>query len=282
MKRGKHQFPKGVRRDCVLLAPDEIEKMRSAGRLAARILDAVAAMLRPGISTGDIDRLVDRMTRDHGALSAPLGYPRGGENPFPKHCCTSVNEVICHGIPSDRHVLREGDIINVDVTPTIEGYHGDTSRTFLIGEVSERARRLVAVTEECLRIGIAQVRPGGRVGDIGAAIQPHAEAHGYSVVTAFAGHGIGRVFHGPPLIPHVGKRGAGPPLIPGMTFTIEPMINEGTERARILSDKWTAVTADGTLSAQFEHTVCVTETGVDILTLGEGRTLDLVSPPRRW
>jgi methionyl aminopeptidase len=259
----------------VRLGPEEVEKMRVVGRFAAGLLDKVEALIEPGVSTEDIDRLVDEETRRRGALSAPLGYPAGSPHPFPKHCCTSVNHVVCHGIPSPHQVLREGDIVNVDVTPTIEGWHGDTSRTFLVGEVDPEVRRLVEDTFECLRLGIAQVRPGGHVGDIGAAIQRFAEGRGHGVVRQFAGHGVGRIFHGPPTISHVGRRGEGERFVPGMTFTIEPMINMGDWRCRILGDHWTVVTVDHSLSAQFEHTVTVTGDGVEVLTLAEGATLDL-------
>ncbi|MHC5009836.1 MAG: type I methionyl aminopeptidase [Planctomycetota bacterium] len=270
-KKKRQGRPKGP----VRLTPEELDKMRVVGRFAASLLDLVDAMIRPGVTTGAIDQAVHEATKARGAVSAPFGYPQGSAHPFPKHCCTSVNHVVCHGIPSDEHVLRAGDIVNVDVTPKIDGYHGDTSRTFLVGDVAEEAKRLVDDTYEAMRRGIAAVKPGGRVGDIGEAIQQYAEARGHAVVRQFAGHGIGRVFHGPPTIAHFGKAGQGPELVPGMTFTIEPMINAGDWRAAILSDHWTAVTMDRSLSAQFEHTVTVTEDGVEILTLPEGRTLDL-------
>lgn len=245
------------------LDPAFVEGMRAAGRCAAAILDAVEREIRPGLSTGDIDRLVDAVTSAFGATSAPLGY-RG----FPAHCCTSPNDVICHGIPDDRCRLRDGDIVNVDVTPIVNGFHGDASRTFLIGAVSPLARRLVGDTYEALWRGVAAVRPGGRTGDIGAAIQRFAEARGYSVVRDFTGHGIGRRFHEPPAVFHYGTPGAGELLLPGMTFTVEPMINAGQWQCRVLDDGWTAVTADGSLSAQFEHTLLVTASGVEVLTLG--------------
>jgi methionyl aminopeptidase len=267
------------RSDPIRLNPEEVEKMRTVGAFAASLLDLVAEMIEPGINTGDIDRLVDEETRKRGAISAPLGYPKGSLHPFPKHCCTSVNHVVCHGIPSDKHVLTEGDIINVDVTPIIDGFHGDTSRTFLVGAVDPEARRLVEDTYESMRLGIAAVRPGGTVGDIGHAIQKFAEARGHGVVTDFAGHGIGRTFHGPPTISHVGRPGQGVLIVPGMTFTVEPMINMGGNRhCRILEDHWTVETLDRSLSAQFEHTLTVTKTGVDVLTLSEGQTLDLSTP----
>ena len=253
----------------------EVEKMRVVGRFAHSLLDLVEAMIKPGITTLDIDKAVHRRTRERGAVSAPYGYTGGGSFPFPMHCCTSVNDVVCHGIPSADVVLNEGDIVNVDVTPILDGYHGDTSRTFMVGDVDPRARQLVEDTFECMRRGIAAVRPGGRVGDIGHAIQQYAEGRDYGVVRQFAGHGIGRVFHAPPTIAHYGRPGTGEELVPGMTFTIEPMINAGDWHCSLLPDHWTAVTADGSLSAQFEHTLVVTDDGVEILTLAEGRTLDL-------
>ena len=253
----------------------EIEKMRTVGRFAASLLDMVEQMIEPGITTGAIDRAVDEATRARGAISAPFGYPRGSRHPFPGHCCTSVNHVVCHGIPSDHQVLADGDIVNVDVTPILDGFHGDTSRTFFVGRVQPEVRRLVDDTFESMRRGIAAVRAGGTTGDIGHAIQRYAEPRGHGVVRAFAGHGVGRIFHGPPTISHVGRPGQGDRLEPGMTFTIEPMLNMGTYACSILSDHWTAVTNDGLPSAQFEHTLVVTEDGADILTLGEGRTLDL-------
>ncbi|MGL5871997.1 MAG: type I methionyl aminopeptidase [Xenococcaceae cyanobacterium] len=249
-----------------LLSSREIEKMRRAGQLAAELLDHLAPMVKPGVSTLEINDEAERWTQAHGAKSAPLGYP-GSVMPFPKSLCTSVNEVICHGIPNAQQILQEGDIINIDVTPIVDGYHGDTSRTFLVGTPSPLAKHLVEVTEECLRRGIEAVKPGGRVGDIGAAIQEYAEANGFSVVRDFVGHGVSHIFHTAPQIPHYGIRGKGKKLRPGMVFTIEPMINEGTWEAVLLKDGWTAVTKDGKLSAQFEHTIAITEHGVDILTL---------------
>ena len=253
------------------LKPHEIGQMRVAGKFAGELLDSVAKEIRAGISTGDIDAMVDELTRQRGAVSAPLGY-----HGFPKHCCTSLNEVVCHGIPTPDRVLQDGDIINVDVTPIVDGFHGDASRTFMIGDVSDIASRLVADTYASLWRGIAAVVPGGRVGDIGHAIQSFVEPRGYSVVRQFSGHGIARIFHTPPAVMHYGKRGQGEKLLPGMTFTIEPMINLGDWRCKILSDNWTAVTVDGALSAQFEHTVLVTEHGVEVLTAGADE-LDMVS-----
>ncbi|MDY6781973.1 MAG: type I methionyl aminopeptidase [Cyanobacteriota bacterium] len=245
-----------------LLSSREIEKMRRAGRLAAELLDYLAPMVRPGVTTQALNDEAERWTRSRGAKSAPLNY-----NGFPKSICTSVNEVICHGIPNAQQILADGDIINIDVTPILDGYHGDTSRTFFVGTPSSVARKLVEVTEECLRRGIAAVKPGARIGDIGAAIQDYAEACGFSVVRDFVGHGVNTVFHTAPQIPHYGTRGKGKRLRKGMVFTIEPMINEGTWEAVVLEDGWTALTKDGKLSAQFEHTIAVTDEGVEILTL---------------
>ncbi|HLO50663.1 MAG TPA: type I methionyl aminopeptidase [Kamptonema sp.] len=246
----------------VLLSSRELEKMRNAGRLAAELLNHLEPMVKPGVSTLELNDEAERWTVARGAKSAPLGY-KG----FPKSICTSVNEVVCHGIPNAKQILKEGDIINIDVTPILDGFHGDTSKTFFVGQPSPTTRKLVEVTEECLRRGIAEVKPGARIGDIGAAIQEYAEAEGFSVVQNFAGHGIHRVFHTAPEILHYGKRGTGKRLRQGMVFTIEPMINEGTWEVEILEDGWTAVTLDGKLTAQFEHTIAVTESGVEILTL---------------
>lgn len=240
--------------------PREIEAMREVGRLAAETLLAVGEIIRPGITTEEIDRFVHADTLRHGARPAPLNY-KG----FPKSVCTSVNEVVCHGIPSNR-ALQDGDIVNVDVTHVYKGFHGDTSATFYVGTPSADARRVTEVARRCLDAGIAQVKPGGRLGDIGAAIQELAEGEGCSVVRDFVGHGIGRVFHDEPKVSHVGTWGRGIRLKAGMTFTIEPMINLGSWEVTILEDEWTAVTADGSLSAQFEHTVLVTESGCEVLT----------------
>jgi methionyl aminopeptidase len=246
----------------VLLSSREIEKMRRAGRLAAELLSYLEPMVQPGISTLELNDVAEEWTQKHGARSAPLGY-----NGFPKSICTSINEVVCHGIPNAAEILRDGDIINIDVTPILDGYHGDTSRTFFVGNPSPIAKHLVEVTEECLSRGIAAVKPGARIGDIGAAIQEYAEARGFSVVRDFVGHGVSRIFHTAPQIPHYGTRGKGKKLRPGMVFTIEPMINEGTWEVEVLADNWTALTKDRKLSAQFEHTVVVTQDGVEILTL---------------
>jgi methionyl aminopeptidase len=245
-----------------LLSSRELEKMRQAGRLAAKLLQHLEPMIKPGVTTLQINDEAERWTQAHGAKSAPLGY-KG----FPKSICTSVNEVVCHGIPNAKQILQDGDIINIDVTPLVEGYHGDTSKTFFVGTPSPLAKKLVEVTQECLKRGIEQVKPGARIGDIGAAIQEYAEAKGFSVVRNFTGHGVHRVFHTAPEIPHFGKWGTGKRLRAGMVFTIEPMINEGTWEVEVLDDGWTAVTLDRKLSAQFEHTVAVTNSGVEILTV---------------
>lgn len=264
------------RNQAIVLTPPEVEKMRVVGRFAASLLQHIDTMIEPGLTTEDIDEYVGRATRERGGISAPLGYqPRGMSSPFPKNCCTSVNQVVCHGIPSSKAVLHEGDILNVDVTPILDEFHGDTSRTYIVGDTDPEVRRLVEDTFECMRRGIAAVRPGRHVGDIGHACQTWAEGRGHSVVRQYAGHGIGRVFHAAPSVSHVGNPGQGAQLVPGMTFTIEPMLNMGDWRCVTLEDDWTVVTYDGSISAQFEHTVIVTESGVEVLTLPEGETLDL-------
>jgi methionyl aminopeptidase len=239
----------------------EIALMREVSRMAAGTLERVGPMLRPGITTQEINDFVHADTLRLGARPAPLNY-RG----FPKSVCTSINEVVCHGIPSSNRVLKDGDIINVDVTHLYKGFHGDTSATFYIGEPSPDAKKVVEVARRSLELGIAQVKPGARLGDIGAAIQEFAEGHGCSVVRDFVGHGIGRKFHDEPQVKHYGDWGKGNRLKVGMTFTIEPMINIGGYEVEVLDDDWTAVTKDGSLSAQFEHTVLVTLDGVEILT----------------
>ena len=250
-----------------LLSSREIEAMRPACRLSFELLDYLAPMVKPGISTLELNDAAEEWTQQHGAISAPLGYPGAqGAMDFPKSICTSVNDVVCHGIPSKKEILQEGDIINIDVTPFYQGYHGDSSRTFLVGEVAPEARRLVEVTERALWVGIEAVKVGGRVGDIGAAIQEYAEGEGFSVVRDFVGHGVHRTFHAEPQIPHYGVSGKGKKIRPGMVFTIEPMLNEGTYEVKLLDDQWTAVTQDGQLSAQFEHTLAVTKSGVEVLT----------------
>jgi methionyl aminopeptidase len=242
---------------------DGFAGMRKAGRLAAQTLDYIAPFVVPGVSTGHLDRLCHDFIVSHGAIPAPLGY-RG----FPKSICTSVNHVVCHGIPSDEKLLKDGDIINIDVTTIVDGWHGDTSRMFLVGKnTSLLAQRLVRVTYECLMRAIDIVRPGVRLGDIGAVIQEHAEKERFSVVRDFCGHGLGKVFHAAPSVMHYGKRGTGIPLEEGMFFTIEPMINAGGYEVNVKRDGWTAVTKDRKLSAQFEHSLGVTATGVEIFTV---------------
>ena len=239
---------------------EAFEGMRKAGRLAAQILDEIAPMVQPGVTTAQIDDKVRELTLDGGAVPATLGY-RG----YAHSCCISINHVVCHGIPSDK-ALKEGDILNIDVTPLLDGWHGDSSRMYYAGEPSLKARRLVEVTYECLMIGIEQARPGNRVGDIGAAIQAHAEAHRFGVVREFCGHGLGRLFHDAPEVVHAARPGTGPLLKPGMFMTIEPMINLGKPAVKLLSDGWTAVTRDKSLSAQFEHSIGITETGCEVFT----------------
>ncbi len=235
--------------------------MRTVGRMAAETLLLVGEKIRAGISTEDIDRLVVEDTLRRGAKCAPLNY-----HGFPKSVCTSVNEVVCHGIPSPKQILKDGDIINVDVTTLYNGYHGDTSATFYIGRPTAEAKRVTEVSRKSLELAIAEVREGARLGDIGAAIQEYAEGNGCSVVQAFVGHGIGKKFHDEPKVSHIGKRGTGMRLRAGMIFTIEPMINIGAHHVDVLDDDWTAVTRDGSLSAQFEHTILVTKEGCEILT----------------
>lgn len=239
---------------------EAFEGMRGAGRLAAEILDALAPHVVPGVSTLDLDDIVRKMTLDAGALPATLGY-RG----YTKSCCISINHVVCHGIPSDR-TLKDGDIVNIDVTPILDGWHGDSSRMYLVGNVGIKARKLVDVTYECLMLGLEQARPGNHLGDIANAIQQHAEAQRYSVVRDFCGHGVGRIFHDSPEVVHAGRPGTGAELKPGMIFTVEPMINIGRPDVKVLEDGWTAVTRDRSLSAQFEHSIGITDTGCEIFT----------------
>lgn len=240
----------------------EIELMRATSKLAAQTLEYIEPYIVPGISTEEIDRLCHDFIVKHGAYPSPLNY-----HGFPKSVCTSLNEVICHGIPSKNDILKDGDILNIDVTTYLNKFHGDTNKTFLVGNVAPHVKKLVEVTYECMRAGIETVRPGGHIGDIGAAIQEIAHSHGYSVVEDYCGHGIGREFHEAPQVVHVGKKGTGPEMKPGMTFTIEPMINLGTKEGKLLKDNWTVVTRDKKWSAQFEHTILVTPTGHEILTL---------------
>lgn len=243
-----------------ILSADEIERMREVGKLAAETLSRVDEIIAPGITTDDIDRFVHAHTLEIGATPATLGY-RG----FPKSCCTSVNEVVCHGIPGSR-VLADGDIVNVDVTHVYNGFFGDTSVMFYVGEPGADAIRVTEIARQCLTRAIAEVGPGVPIGNIGATIQAFAEPRGCSVVRDYTGHGIGRQFHGAPTIRHVGRKGSGTRMRPGMAFTIEPMINLGSFNVRLQPDKWTVVTCDGQLSAQFEHTLLVTDHGCEILT----------------
>lgn len=238
----------------------DIEGIRRAGRLVLDTLDLVEAEIRPGMPTDEINTLVHQYTIKKGAAPAPLHY-RG----FPKSVCVSINEVICHGIPGER-VLEDGDVVNVDVTPILNGYYADAGKTFFVGTPGEDARKIVRVARESLRRGMSMVRPGNQIGDIGWAIQNYAEGEGCSVVREFVGHGVGFAFHEPPQVPHYGQKGDGIALVPGMVFTIEPMINLGKKELRILEDNWTVVTRDGSLSAQFEQTVLVTEDGFESLT----------------
>lgn len=240
---------------------DGFAGMRAAGQLAAKILDEMADLVAPGVTTAEIDDRVREMMLDGGAVPATLGY-RG----YTHSCCISINHVVCHGIPSDK-ALKEGDIVNIDVTPLLDGWHGDTSRMFFAGEPALKAKRLVEITHECLMMGIDVARPGARLGDIGAVIQEHAEKYRYGVVREFCGHGLGRLFHDAPEVIHAAKRGTGPELRPGMFFTIEPMINLGRPHVKLLRDGWTAVTRDKSLSAQFEHSIGITEDGNEIFTL---------------
>jgi methionyl aminopeptidase len=255
-------------RRIVLHDPEDFEGMRRAGRLAAATLDMIAPHVRPGVSTAELDRLCHDFITAHGAVPAPLGY-RG----FPKSICTSVNHVVCHGIPGERR-LEEGDIINIDVTVILDGWHGDTSRMFAAGEPSRAAKRLMDVTYEAMWRGIRAIRPGARLGDVGFAIQSYVERHRFSVVRDFCGHGLGRNFHEAPNILHFGRPGEGITLREGMFFTVEPMVNAGRPEVKILDDGWTAVTRDRRLSAQFEHCVGVTATGVEVFTLSEAERKD--------
>ena len=243
-----------------LHGPDAFDGMRKAGQLAAECLDLIGEQVRPGVTTEALDRIAVEFALEHGAVPAPFNY-RG----YPKSICTSINHVVCHGIPAEKP-MREGDIVNIDVTLIVDGWHGDTSRMFPVGEVSRKASRLMEVTYECLMRGIAAVKPGATTGDIGHAIQTYAESQRTSVVRDFCGHGLGRVFHDVPNILHYGRAGDGIELKQGMFFTIEPMINLGKPHVKILSDGWTAVTRDRSLSAQFEHTIGVTDDGCEVFT----------------
>jgi len=249
-----------------LYGPAEFDSMRKAGRLAAETLDFIAPYVQPGVTTAELDRLCAEFIAERGGISAPLNY-RG----YPKSICTSVNHVVCHGIPGDK-ILVDGDIVNIDVTPIVDGWHGDSSRMYYVGKVGIKARKLCEVTYESLMRGIEVVKPGATLGDIGWAIQSFVEKHRFSVVRDFCGHGLGRVFHEPPNVMHFGRPGQGMELQEGMFFTIEPMVNAGRYETKILSDGWTAVTKDKSLSAQFEHSIGVTATGCEIFT----------SSPKGW
>ncbi|WP_044530408.1 type I methionyl aminopeptidase [Herbaspirillum sp. B65] len=249
---------------------EDIEGMRVAGRLAAEVLDYITPFVKPGVSTGEIDRLChEYMTNVQGSIPAPLNYCPPGYTPYPKAICTSLNDVICHGIPGDK-VMKNGDVLNIDVTIIKNGYHGDTSRMFYLGETSILARRLTEITYECMWLGISKIKPGAHLGDIGHVIQQHAEKAGYSVVREFCGHGIGKVFHEEPQVLHYGRPGTLEKLEAGMIFTVEPMINAGRREIREMGDGWTIKTKDRSLSAQWEHTVLVTETGFEVLTVSPG------------
>ncbi len=249
-----------------LKTPAEIDKMRVAGRLAAEVLEMIGEHVVPGVSTGELDRICHRhIVEKQGAAPAPLNY-KG----FPKSICTSINHVVCHGIPSDGKILKRGDILNIDITVIKDGFHGDTSKMFSVGEVPEHAQRLVRVARECLFRGIAEARPGKRLGDIGHVVQQHGEAHHYGIVREYCGHGIGRGFHEDPQVLHYGSPGTGIELKPGMTFTIEPMLNAGSRHTRLsAADGWTVTTKDRRLSAQWEHTIAILDDGCEVLTLRE-------------
>ena len=245
----------------IIKTPEQIEGIRKSAKITTGILDLVDEKIKEGMATEEIDILVFNYTIEHGGIPADLNY-----DGYPKSVCVSRNDIVCHGIPNEEEKLLNGDIVNVDVSTILDGYYSDASRMYLIGEVSEEAKRLVRVSKECLYKGIEAVKPYNTLGDMAHAIQSHAENNGYSVVVEFGGHGIGLEFHEDPFVPHVGKPGEGMVMVPGMTFTIEPMVNQGGPDIAILEDEWTVVTDDGSLTAQWEHTVAVTETGVEILT----------------
>lgn len=246
----------------IIKTPEQIEGIRKSSQLAGNVLQMIKGFIKEGISTDYLDKIIEEYIRDHGAVPATLGY-----HGFPKSSCISLNDVICHGIPSADTILKEGDIFNIDITTILDGYYGDTSKMFWLGDIPEKTKRLIDDTYHCLNLGIQQVRPGNRFGNIGFVISRYAKAKGYSVVYEFCGHGVGCDFHEEPQVEHIGRRNSGPEMKPGMTFTIEPMINEGKSRAKVDKyDGWTARTIDGKLSAQYEHTLLVTETGVEVLT----------------
>ena len=267
---GAVQMSDNARMPITIKTPDEIEKMRVAGRLAAEVLQMIAPHVKPGVSTEALDKLChDHIVNVQQAIPANVGYAPPGHTPFPATVCTSVNHVVCHGIPGEK-LLKDGDIVNIDVAVIVDGFFGDTSRMYFAGKPSIQAKRLSDITYECMWHGIRLVRPGAQLGDIGAAIQRHAEAHGCTVVREFCGHGIGRKFHEEPQVLHYGRPGTGMKLAPGMIFTVEPMINAGRPGIRCLADGWTIVTADHSLSAQWEHTVLVTDESFEILTQSAG------------
>jgi methionyl aminopeptidase len=254
----------------VIKNAEDIVGMRVAGKLAAEVLDYITPFVKPGVTTGELDRLChDYMVNVQQTIPAPLNYAPPGYKPYPKSICTSVNHQVCHGIPGDR-VLKTGDAVNLDITVIKDGYHGDTSRMFLVGETAQSTKRLCQITYESMWKGICQIKPGASLGDIGHAVQVHAESHGFSVVREFCGHGIGKKFHEEPQVLHYGKPGTLDKLLPGMIFTVEPMINAGRREIRELADGWTIVTKDHSLSAQWELTVLVTETGFEVLTVSSG------------
>jgi methionyl aminopeptidase len=255
----------------VIHDPADFAAMRVAGRLAAETLDYITPFVKPGVTTEELDALCEQFQRDRGGIPAPLGY-KG----YPKSVCISINHVVCHGIPGPRKLI-EGDIVNIDVTPTVDGWHGDSSRMYLVGDkVSIRARKLVDVTYDAMMRGIAVIKPGATLGDLGHAIQSFVESHRFSVVRDFCGHGTGKIFHESPSVVHYGRPGQGLVLRSGMIFTVEPMVNVGRHEVKILDDGWTAVTRDRSLSAQFEHTIGVTDTGVEVFTLSPA---GLTKPP---
>ena len=254
----------------IIKTPEEIQKMRVAGRLAGEVLDYITPFVKPGVTTGELDKLChDYMVDVQACIPATLNYTPSGYTPYPKSTCTSVNHQVCHGVPGDRQ-LKNGDVVNIDVTTIKDGYHGDTSRMFQVGDASIQAKRLCETTFECMWLGIAKVRAGAHLGDIGQVIQRYAEKAGYSVVREFCGHGVGARFHEDPQVLHYGTAGTGIELKANMIFTIEPMINAGKAAIRELADGWTIVTKDHSLSAQWEHTILVTETGYEVLTMSEG------------
>lgn len=252
--------------------PEQIEKMRIAGRMAAEVLEMIEPYVKPGVTTGELDRIChDYMVNVQKTIPAPLNY-----HGFPKSICTSVNHVICHGIPADDKVLKDGDIVNIDITVIKDGFHGDTSKMFVVGKPSILADRLIRVTQECLYLGLKKVKNGARLGDIGHVIQVHAEKHNYSIVREYCGHGIGEIFHEDPQVLHYGRPNTGEVLKTGMCLTVEPMVNAGERHSKLLKDGWTVVTKDRSLSAQFEHTIVVTDTGCEILTLRSDDTIERI------